>query len=82
MSSLSSEGIKCPECVLAVVLNSAAEICNKEHGDSCEKFKNLATEGELSVGEYLKKMKEQCKTDEGKFQIDELKEFYREENES
>jgi hypothetical protein len=82
--TLQSEGIKCNSCILAVVLNSAALICsdeNKENKALCDELKKKAQEGGLSVGDYLDKIKEQCKTDTGKFEIDELKEFFKEEYE-
>jgi UDP-N-acetylmuramyl pentapeptide synthase len=82
--TLQSEGIKCNSCILAVVLNSAASICsdeNKENKNLCEELKKKATEGNLSVGEYLNKIKEKCKTEICKYELDELTEFFKEEYE-
>ena len=80
--TLQSEGIKCNPCILAVVLNAAALICsdeNKENKALCDELKKKAQEGSLGVGDYLDKIKKQCKTETGKFEIEELKEFFKEE---
>jgi len=84
MANLSTEGIKCSECVKAVTLNTAEVICikNGKDGNICRNLKEKVKKGELSVGEYLKKIKEQCTNDTCSWHINELIEFFKEEYES
>ena len=82
MSSLSTEGINCPPCVEAVVINTGFEICIENASDGeCSDIKQRAEGGDISVGEYLDKIKSKCKDENEtcRFQLDELGEFFKEE---
>ena len=82
MSSLSTEGINCPPCVEAVTINTAFQICKENTSEEeCSIIKQNAEDGEISVGDYLDKIKSKCKDEDEtcRFQLDELGEFFKEE---